>query len=822
MSDDRNQLIRELEKRIAYERLLTQISAMAVNPTDINAFQNDCLSLMGEATRVDRIYIFEYRYEKKVADNTFEWCTEGVDAQIESLQGLDIQELSWWTDALCLDKIIYYEDVDEIVDTPVRELLKRQGIVSILVVPMIVAGELYGFIGFDICRAGIKWSDADIELIKMASRIVCDAIVRFETQARLFESQQQLLSVFDSISDPVYVADTETYEILFVNKATRMTLKGKVIGEKCYRIFHDYDSPCPFCTNDIIKKSAPQPYRWEFFNPKVNRHYSICDRLIEWPDGRKVRLELATDVTEHKRAEAAFLQSEKRMSLVFNAIEDAYWDCHFPSGNVYFSPSFYTMLGYRPGEFEPGMNVWRDLMHSDDLARIVTVEDHINTSASDNYRAEFRLRTSSGKYKWIMARGKVVERGESGEAVRLVGSHTDISQRKAAEEDQKKLQEQLAQSQKIESIGRLAGGVAHDFNNMLGVIIGRSEMIMEEAGSETSFYEDAREIHLAASRSAELTRQLLAFARKQPIEPRILETNQTIERMLQMLRRLIGEDTVLQWKAGRDVWPVKIDPAQLDQIMTNLCVNARDAIAEHGKIFIETANAVFDEDYCSSRNGFIPGEFVEIAVGDNGRGMTPEILDKIFEPFFTTKKLGKGTGLGLAIIHGIITQNNGFINVSSESGHGSVFRLYLPRQEYPGTTDLKVTESLPQTQVSETILLVEDEPALLKLCKRYLERMGYLVYSTDSPEEAIGLASSTHIDLLLTDVVMPEMNGKVLSERILAVNPQICVLFMSGYTANIVLSHGIFDDKFGYIQKPFSYKDLSACLRVILNKKSNS
>ena len=394
----------------------------------------------------------------------------------------------------------------------------------------------------------------------------------------------------------------------------------------------------------------------------------------------------------------------------------------------------------------------------------------------------------------------------------------DITERKLAEKKHIKTLGQLQQAQKMESVGRLAGGVAHDFNNMLGVILGHTDMILEELDPALPIHADLEEIRKAAQRSANLTRQLLAFARKQTVAPRVLDLNKTLEGMLKMLERLIGEDIDLEWLPGRDLWEVNMDPSQIDQILANLCINARDAIADVGRITIETSTAAFDEDYCLEHDGFVPGEFVMLTVSDDGCGMDRETLSQVFEPFFTTKELGKGTGLGLATVYGIVKQNNGFINAYSEPGQGTIFRIYLPRhRDKPG----EIHEKGPaETAVRghETILLVEDEPAILSMTTMMLKRLGYTVLTASTPGEAIRLAreNAEQINLLMTDVVMPEMNGRDLAKKLLSLYPNLRCLFMSGYTANVIAHHGVLDKGINFIQKPFSKLSLAKVL-----KKSN-
>lgn len=405
---------------------------------------------------------------------------------------------------------------------------------------------------------------------------------------------------------------------------------------------------------------------------------------------------------------------------------------------------------------------------------------------------------------------------------RFIAFLRDISERKHAEEKSKKLQDQLNQAQRMEYVGRLAGGVAHDFNNMLSVIIGFTEMVLDKVEHGSTIHEDLLEVLNAAERSTDLTRQLLAFARKQTVTPKILDLNETVEGMLKMMRRLIGENIDLAWLPGKNVFPIKMDSCQIDQLLANLCVNARDAIADVGKVTIETTVAAIGEEYCADHPESIPGEYVILSVSDNGSGMDNNTKTHLFEPFFTTKELGKGTGLGLATVYGIVKQNNGFIYVYSEVCLGTTFKIYLPC--YVGDADQHKNNDpdIPATSGDEAIIVVEDEPSILKMAKSMLEQQGYTVIATPKPSEAISISkeSKMKIHLVITDVIMPEMNGRDLVKNLKLFNPELKSLFMSGYTANVIAHHGVLDDGVNFIQKPFSTKDLATKVRAVLDNQT--
>ena len=523
------------------------------------------------------------------------------------------------------------------------------------------------------------------------------------------------------------------------------------------------------------------------------------------------------DITKRKQAEEALRDSEERHRRIVEAMSDAVL-LRTNGMIVYANPAALKMFrANHPGDLLGKQ--YMDLIHPDDRALSA---ERVRRNIDENWIAsprEHRVLALDGQAVPVESTGLTIKhRGET----QVFGVFRDISSRKRAEAESAKLQDQLLQAQKMESVGRLAGGVAHDFNNMLGVILGHTEMAMEQVDPTFSLHADLEEIRKAANRSADLTRQLLAFARKQTISPRVLDLNGTVAGMLKMLQRLIGEEIHLAWRPGANLWPVRIDPSQIDQILANLSVNARDAIAGIGKVAIETKNVLIDKTLCVDHPGMVPGEYVLLAVSDDGCGMDREIQGKLFEPFFTTKGVGKGTGLGLSTVYGIVKQNNGFIAVESEPDRGATFRIYLPR--HIGKSEQAGTEgaNAPAMPGHETVLVVEDEPALLELSKLMLEKQGYHVLTAGTPGEAIRLAEehAGEIHLLLTDVVMPEMDGRNLARRMLSLYPNLRCLFMSGYTADIIAHHGVLDDGACFIQKPFSGKELAAKVREALGNGS--
>ena len=395
----------------------------------------------------------------------------------------------------------------------------------------------------------------------------------------------------------------------------------------------------------------------------------------------------------------------------------------------------------------------------------------------------------------------------------------DITESKRAEAERRKLQEQLHQAQKMESVGHLAGGVAHEFNNLLMGIMNYVELCRDGLAPDHPIREWLDEITADSQHSVNLTRQLLAFARKQMIAPKVLDLNDTVASMLKLLRRLIGEDIDLAWMPCVDVWPVKLDPSQIDQILANLAVNARDAIGGVGKLTIQTTNVTLDEAYCAEHVGSVPGDYVLLALSDDGCGMDAETVGHLFEPFFTTKGVGEGTGLGLATVYGIVRQNNGFIDVCSEPGEGTTFRIYLPR--FRGATveeaDAETPAALPGGD--ETVLLVEDEKSIRVTAALFLEALGYTVLTADCPQEALRLAAEHpgRIHLLITDVVMPGQSGHDLAAQLATDRPEMKRLFMSGHTADVIAHRGVLDEGVEFLGKPFTRDELAQKVREVLD-----
>jgi len=619
---------------------------------------------------------FSTPFEKDVKDSIQQWNAE------KSLTEYTIKK----NRAILLSK-------DEIESLVKADVIKKIGTTaeSWLGVPIQIGGNNAAVLVLQSYENKDAYDQDSLELLELIANQLSVYIEHKQTESTLLFEREQMLSIFDSISELVYVSDPSTYEIIYVNRFMMQEYNREIVGSKCYEELHKKSEPCAFCTNGIIMENKGTPYQWEYYNPLNDKHYLIIDRIIKWPDGRDVRFELAIDVTKHRQAE----------------------------------------------------------------------------------------------------------------------------------EEAKDLQAKLIHSQKLDEIGRLAGGIAHDFNNMLGVILGHTDMLLTKADQNNPFYKNIVEIRKAADRSANLTKQLLAFARKQTINPQRIDLNNNIQNMLDMLKRLIGENIDLHWLPSSDLWSVRIDPTQIDQILTNLCINSRDAIDGIGDLAIKTANVILENDPKNKNPDYRAGEFVMLTTEDSGCGMDEETLKNIFEPFFTTKGVGKGSGLGLSTIYGIVRQNDGFIDVCSELGNGTIFKIYLPRnvREAPKINKTEKSQEKILASGHGNILLVEDELSILEMMTTMLEDYGYRVFPFHLPLEALRFLKSTEeeIDLLITDIVMPKMDGYDLSLKLQTIRPNIKVLFMSGYIDALEKRIQPCDTDIHFIQKPFTEKDILARIRTVVD-----
>lgn len=650
----------------------------------------------------------------------------------------------------------------------------------------------------------------DISEIKTLEKTHIKTLIRLEKEIeKRKRTEERFFSMFEHMSSGVAVYEVvdEGNDFIFrafnpaAEKITRISGK-KAVGKRLLELFPHMDKSELFGSLQRVWKTAKSEHIPPFHYEDGVRKGWRENRIYKLPSGEIVAL--FDDVTDRIEFEKALIKSEQKYRSIMETMKDTVYICTPEQRIAYMNPAMVERIG----SDATGKLCYKALYNCDEECSWC-IFDRVRQGENVTYE----LAEPKNDRYYSVSNSPILNTDNSVSKLTIFHDITDI----------KAIEAQLRQAQKMESVGRLAGGVAHDFNNMLSVILGNAEILSEDLKLSNTYTQNLQEIKKAAERSSNLTRQLLAFARKQIISPKIVDLNETIRGVLSMLQRLIGEDIELLWKPKVNLWSVKIDPSQIDQILANLCVNARDSIADIGKIVIKTDNVHFNDEYCKNHPRFTPGDYAMIIVSDTGHGMGKEELENLFEPFFTTKDIGEGTGIGLATVYGIVKQNEGFINVYSELNQGTTFKIYLPK--YANKIEIeaqKIVQEKPQ-EGNETILLVEDEKAILKMTKMMLERLGYTVLATNNPDEALrfGNSSKTKIHLLMTDIVMPSMNGRELAEKILEAFPKMKCLYMSGYTADVIAHKGILDEGLNFINKPFSKRELSAKLRELLDGKND-
>lgn len=635
--------------------------------------------------------------------------------------------------------------------------------------------------------------------------IIRDITEKYRSQEKIRRSEKLYRQLFEKSPEAIFIVDTIDGRYLEANAAAEV-LTGRTAAElKRLRTSDVTPAGARARLDKVVHTNGTFDLgEVAYLRPDGTQRIA---RLISVPIGDRTSFGIAQDITEKKRAEEELEESRERLQTILEANPDPVV-VYDPEGRTtYINPAFSLLFGWSAEEL---LGARIPFVPEDQQAATLAAIEQLRHKG-DTASLETTRLTKDGRAVEVLVSAAVIADGH-GRPTGIVVNLTDLS-------NIRKMESRLLQAQKMESVGRLAGGVAHDFNNMLGVILGNSEIALELVGRDEALRARLEEIQRAAQRSADVTRQLLAFARKQTIAPQVLDLNATVRNMLKMLRRLIGEDIELDWLPAPKRLPVRIDPSQVDQILANLCVNARDAIDGVGRLTIETGEATFDQAFCAAHPGYTPGDFILLSVSDNGSGMDRRTLDNLFEPFFTTKAIDRGTGLGLATVYGIVKQNDGFISVYSELDKGSTFKIYFPVHDERVAGPPEAKDQLPEPGGEETILLVEDEPAILDIASTMLRRLGYRVLIAGTPKKALKVArgSAAGIDLLVTDVIMPGMNGRELATRLKADLPGLAVLFMSGYTADVIVHHGVLEENVVFIQKPFSMNSLAHKVREALD-----
>jgi two-component system cell cycle sensor histidine kinase/response regulator CckA len=644
---------------------------------------------------------------------------------------------------------------------------------------------------------------ADLER-KIAEYTRIEAALR-ESEARyrlLAENSRDLIELLDHQGNVLYASPSHLQVLGYIS--------DQLIHTNIFKVIHPDDTqPTRSSFRDLLASGT-----------SARIALRLRNKTGEWVDVEAILSAInddahavsgillsAREITERRRVEAALRESEERYRLITENSSDLISLIELDSDprQIYASPSYLMVLGYDPTELVDTGQL--ELIHPDDRSN--TTDQFLRIATNGTAQATYRVRHADGSWRWIEVQATAITQQGRSYAV-AVGR--DITERK-------RLEDQFLQAQKMESVGRLAGGLAHDFNNLLTAIMGNLELALDALPSDHIARDDLGEIQKATDRAAGLTRQLLAFARRQAIEPRIINLNDLIRNMDKLLRRLIGEDIDLVTLPAPELGQVKADPGQIEQVIVNLAVNARDAMPDGGKLTIETRNVMLDQNYTQQHIGMAPGNYVLLAVSDTGTGIDEETLRRIFEPLFTTKEKGRGTGLGLSTCYGIIQQHGGNIWPYSEVGHGSTFRVYLPRVDAPVEAHPQQGDVSALPHGTETVLLAEDEAAVRTMAARVLRERGYTVLEAIDGDEGLRVAReyAGPIHLLLTDVVMPHMSGRTLVDQVSGIYPSTKVLFISGYADSAIIHQGQLDPGVEFLHKPFSPSALARKVREVLD-----
>ncbi|WP_051689930.1 hybrid sensor histidine kinase/response regulator [Pelobacter seleniigenes] len=698
-------------------------------------------------------------------------------------------------------------------------------VLSDLLVLFVVIDQVDAFIVETI--KGLAYVTLTAALVYWLAGRAQQQIIKVQTAEELKNTQHLLGVILSSLGEAVLLINPDNRTIVECNPAAEKLFgyrRNELLGLNT-RILHENVQSY----EEFSRVGEPELTRQGVYQAEIRmkrKDSTLIDTQVTvttinektgWQGGV---ISIIHDMTEQKSTEQRLKESRNQYLDIVEGTPDLITRVDSDGRVLFVNHAANKFFGLNPQECIGRFAF--DFLHPDDRARTMAAFSRWLESKQKTFSFENRLKSLTGQV-YFMEWSIRAEYDDNGQVCGFASTARDVTEKRCAEAEHGKLQDQLLQAQKMESVGQLAGGIAHDFNNMLSVIIGHAEIALRRSDQDSRIYNNLKEIRTAAKRSADLTRQLLTYARKQTIQPKLLDVNALVSGMLNILRRLIGENIEVIWNPAAELWPVKIDPTQFDQILTNLCLNARDAISGTGQIMIQTKNVILGQKDQDSHPEIVIGDYVRLSVQDNGCGMDPETLAHIFEPFFTTKDPGIGTGLGLATVLGAVKQHKGYVYASSEPGQWTIFNVYLPRAE--GVVQIETSPlDRPVREGSETVLLVEDDPMLLNLLKSILEENGYTVLAATNPAAALSLAREYQgsILLLLSDLIMPVMNGRQLFEKLHPLRPEMKVLFMSGYSDDIISSQGVIHEHIHVLQKPIETDLLISTVRNILDAPASN
>jgi len=915
-----------LKRRLHYEKMVADISTLAIASEDCGLFQQKCLQIIGEASDLSRTYIFEHRHDTDTMDNTFEWFAPGVSSQKEHLQGLSAREFPWWTEMMRANRIIDCRDIEDLPSDAEKNILKKQQIKSVLIVPLFVKKSYYGFMGFDECRYHREWPAEDVALLKTVSEIIGMVLERERDRHVLIEKEALLSATIDSlpfdffvigkdgrysiinstarrwgdavgklpeqvvtdkeiltrwrennrrafsgetvreeveysiggkteslynIVSPVRVGDEvnaivginiditerkkaeqelraseEKYRDLFNNALvgiyrTRIT-DGKVIGAN-YRLAKmlGYDNLDEFIEEYVFSEHYADPGTREMMFQQLMEKGEISDFEARFfrRDGKiiwarfsshifpeKKYLEgVAVEITDEKEALSKLVDSETKYRLLVENANDAIFVVQ--SGRIEFPNPKAKKMAEEIG-IDLDKKPFYEYVHPADRATVI--ERHLRRLKGEDPPSvySFRVINDRGEERWVELNASVINwEGEPS----TLNFLRDITAQKA-------LEAELQRARRIEALGTLAGGIAHDFNNLLMGIQGRISLILMNCDTSDPNYRDFKDIEDIVRSGAGLTKQLLGFSRGGKYEVKPANLNRLIRQTSELFGRT-KKHIQIKRRLQSDLWPAEIDRGQLEQVLLNLFLNASEAMPDGGTLSVSTKNILLDNTFTEPHQ-VPPGRFVHISIADTGMGMDEETLRRIFEPFFTTKAMGRGSGLGLASAYGIIKNHDGIIAASSKLGSGTAFDIYLPASE-KAVSPQHGPSSEPILKGTETVLLVDDEPKVLDVCERFLMTLGYSVLTARSGREALRIYENNkaNIGVVVLDMIMPGMSGRDIFNALMEMEPGLRVLVSTGYSVEGEVSDLIRRGCKGYIQKPYSIRELAKKIRFLFDEK---
>ena len=815
----------KLRFRHEFERLITSISTRFIHLSTNQIDQGIELALrdIADFMAVDRSQVWQCN-AAGVARRTHGWTRDGVPPGPPPEATMTVEDHPYFLQTLQAGRLIYAPRVDRLEPAAVREreAWLRDGVRSLIALPLFSGDKIMGGLVFEAVREPRSWSEDDMALLKIVGEIIARALDRRDVEVALRHSREERERQATLMEQTQASAQVGGWELALDSNTLYWTNQTYRIHEttpdryrptasSALRFFTAESEPAMVeASRRAIEEGRPFDLELELVTALGNRIWVRVTGKLVRREGRPFKLYGAfQNITERKRGEEALRRSEYRLMQAQHIAKLGSWRLEQADGTLSWSTEMYRIFGVDSATFAPTVASVMEMVHPDDRdAWLEVMQSSLGNSEVADYHG--RITRPDGDIRHLYGRSEV-ELDATGQPARLVGVIQDVTERK-------QLEEQLQQAQKMEGIGRLAGGIAHDFNNILTMIMGHTELAQSMTDIDDPRYEDIEAIRTAGKRAAKLTQQLLAFSRKQIIAPKVVNPNRMLLTIDAMLRRVIGEDIELVTIPAEDLGHIRVDPSQLEQVLMNLAVNARDAMPHGGQLRLETSNARLDADYVVDHPYVTPGDYIRVSVTDSGCGMDSQTLSRVFEPFFTTKEPGKGTGLGLATCYGIVKQSGGHITVDSTAGAGTTFRIYFP-QVHAVAESGEVPEMVTAVPTGkETILVVEDEAVVRDLAARVLRSKGYTVLAAAHPSAALEISQrERNIDLLVTDVVMPQMGGKKLADRLCDMRPGLPVLYVSGYTEDNVVHHGVLDEDIFFLAKPFTPAALAFKVREVLD-----